>query len=665
MEHVFKNFTDRESGHRLLLEYIRDHKTDQVNLNLVEVGCTRERMLTNNSTFKLATLAEEYDYHFWTIDVDSESINTISHDLNEENPKIHLVNRKAEDYLVEFDKSIDYLYLDGFDFTTGPNHHNKTRQDKYLKYLGCQIENELCYQMHLDVVKVADKNIPVGGIICINNVLNLDDYKYKGFKAVPWLIETGKYQILKQDYGAILLKKIKQTSEKKTTNEDAEKTTNKDAEKKTTNENDQTSNKNVDQEDEKITLESNQKSESNPYQRTNTESNLKESNDNHTELKDQSTELKEEDKNQYVVTLMGYSKPGHTNWFPWNRFYDVFGAEGFRRDWKELEDFKNRSKDDPRRIFICWNQPTCIELIKYDCLRPDDIIIQKLTSLGKGMNHVNWGDNPKEFCQSWNWPLYLTVEKLFDQGFNIYGFGCQTIYEPFPEKARIVKKLQDAGRLFWINWGSTMFSKKEIEECQPIIKSKDEYQYDVGFVGSLWGRPGRGNIHQMDQFLFPIVKNVDRRGLFGSGLSKGQISDNEAKKVLKDSALCPIIHAPSWIAEEGIQDRFYSVFTAGRFGVCDNPGVYQFFDKDEVVVETDPEKFVERSIWFMNHPEEQRSYIEKVQAKLKTKYNFYIQWNHIISSIIKSNPPTNSNQDNEFNQRVEEVKKLEGSFYHK
>ena len=41
----------------------------------------------------------------------------------------------------------------------------------------------------------------------------------------------------------------------------------------------------------------------------------------------------------------------------------------------------------------------------------------------------------------------------------------------------------------------------------------------------------------------------------------------------------------------GVQDRFWSVFTSGRFGVSDTEGVYEFFNEDEVVVCTDPNEY--------------------------------------------------------------------------
>ena len=37
-----------------------------------------------------------------------------------------------------------------------------------------------------------------------------------------------------------------------------------------------------------------------------------------------------------IVTLLGYTNTSHTNWYPWNRFYDVFTTLGYSVEWTEL-----------------------------------------------------------------------------------------------------------------------------------------------------------------------------------------------------------------------------------------------------------------------------------------------------------------------------------------
>ena len=80
-----------------------------------------------------------------------------------------------------------------------------------------------------------------------------------------------------------------------------------------------------------------------------------------------------------------------------------------------------------------------------------------------------------------------------------------------------------------------------------------------------------------------------------------------------------------------IRKRFWTVFAAGRFGVVDTEGVYDFFSKNDVVCETDPNEYVEKSLYYMKNPEKQIPYIEKIQQRIKTEYN----WNHTFKNIFE------------------------------
>ena len=64
----------------------------------------------------------------------------------------------------------------------------------------------------------------------------------------------------------------------------------------------------------------------------------------------------------YIVTLLGYHRvPKHTNWYPWNRFLDVFKTIGYQCEWVDVNKIKRKNE---KRIFITWNEPTCEELTK-------------------------------------------------------------------------------------------------------------------------------------------------------------------------------------------------------------------------------------------------------------------------------------------------------------
>ena len=181
------------------------------------------------------------------------------------------------------------------------------------------------------------------------------------------------------------------------------------------------------------------------------------------------------------------------------------------------------------------------------------------------------------------------------QGHNVYAFGCRTVHASFPTKDRICRELKD--RIFWIPWGGTPFDWEQVLAATPVMHN---LKPAAVFVGSKWGVPGRGNVEPWTKYLEPL-----RPVTYGRGTPSGPLSDEDMVATLQKHALCPIIHAAGWQAEEGIQDRFYTVFLSGRFGVCDNVGAKHFFG-DDAVCETDPKRYVALSKHYQTHVKEQK-----------------------------------------------------------
>lgn len=333
---------------------------------------------------------------------------------------------------------------------------------------------------------------------------------------------------------------------------------------------------------------------------------------------------------EYVITLLGYNSiksdgTRHTNWFPWNRFKDVYETIGYKCEWTSLNKLQRKNE---KRVFITWNEPTSLQLVQSGKIRSNDIIFQKLTSLGKGMEKENWTSDPKEWCKKWNWPIYRMLEHLYENGINIYGFGCKTRYDQFPEKKRICEKLKD--RIFWISWGGTPFNWEQIKNAKPVM---DHFTRDIAFVGSKWGVVGRGNVDAWEKYIEPLQQTDYHFQQFG-GIGNKMVSDDEMVKLLQSSKLCPIIHAPSWQAEYGIQDRFYTVFLSGRFGICDNMGIIDLFGKEtEEICTEDPITYLQKSVYYLENKEDQLKYINLIQTLIKKKYNFYKQWETIFFGI--------------------------------
>lgn len=329
------------------------------------------------------------------------------------------------------------------------------------------------------------------------------------------------------------------------------------------------------------------------------------------------------------VYLVGYIPPfykkKHTNFWPWNYLKNTFVELGYDAH------HKNANKIDFKKpaIFICWNEPDSIELIEKYKPHKDSIIVQKLTSFDASKaSQRDWTDDPVQFFKEWHWPQYQKLDYLEKSGYRYYAFGAKSDIDTFPVKSDIVKRHHD--RIFWIPWGTMTLSYDRIMAAQPIT---DGFKYDVGFVGSKWGTDTRGNIKEWNAYLEPVLQSSDNVMLAGRGTKVGAVSIERHVEILEQSRLCPIIHATSWKVEKGIMDRFWTVFSLGRFGVVDNVGVLDFYDEKDLVLELDPQEYVEKSIYYMKHVDKQLPYIQKVQQRIKEEYNQHEVWKKILHKM--------------------------------
>jgi hypothetical protein len=330
------------------------------------------------------------------------------------------------------------------------------------------------------------------------------------------------------------------------------------------------------------------------------------------------------------VVLVGYQprlfRKKHTNFWPWNYLTGTFRKLGYQT-WHLNANKIDHSKP---HIYICWNEPDTIHLFNKYNIHKDSVLVQKLTSFDGSPESVGkeWTDNPMKFFQEWHWPQYKKLDQLSNSGYRFYAFGAKTDVDSFPMKKKIVDKYKD--RIFWIPWGTMTVSNDEIMNAKPVM---DGFKYDLGFVGSRWGTMYRGNILEWDNWLQPLVDKAKTSVIAGRGTKLGPVSVAEHIDILKSSRLCPIIHAASWKVEKGIMDRFWTVFSLGRFGVIDNAGILDFYNEDEIVLATEKEDYIEKSLYYMNNVEKQKSYIEKALKRIQQEYNQYIVWKNILGKI--------------------------------
>jgi hypothetical protein len=317
----------------------------------------------------------------------------------------------------------------------------------------------------------------------------------------------------------------------------------------------------------------------------------------------------------------------HTNFWPWSYLTETFKQLGYNSY------HLNVNKIDHKKpgLYICWNSPDTIELIDKYKPHKDSIIIQKLTSFDAGSESRNkeWTSDPFNFFREWHWPQYQKLDLLNDSGYRFYAFGARTDIDSFPAKKIIADKYKE--RIFWIPWGTMTVPYSDIMKNEPII---DNFRYDMAFVGSRWGTMHRGNITEWDTYLQPLIDLTSNSYIAGRGTSRGPVSVEEHVEALRKSALCPIIHATSWKVEKGIMDRFWTVFSLGRFGVVDNEGILDFYDDKDVVLALSVEEYLDKSLYYMKNPGMQKSFIESALRLIKEKYNQYEVWKTILARIF-------------------------------
>ena len=317
----------------------------------------------------------------------------------------------------------------------------------------------------------------------------------------------------------------------------------------------------------------------------------------------------------------------HTNYWPWNYLAETFRQLGYNAYHINV----NKIDHSKPGLYICWNSPDTIDLISKYKPHKDSILIQKLTSFDAGPESRNteWTSDPLKFFSEWHWPQYQKLDILNSSGYRFYAFGAKTDIDSFPAKKQIAEKYKE--RIFWIPWGTMTVPYEDILRNEAII---DNFKYDLAFVGSRWGTRHRGNITEWETYLKPLIDVANTSYIAGRGTPRGAVTVEEHVEALKKSALCPIIHATSWKVEKGIMDRFWTVFSLGRFGVMDNEGILDFYDEKEVVLALSVEEYIDKSIYYMKNPEKQKPYIDNALRLIKEKYNQHAVWKTILLRIF-------------------------------
>lgn len=182
-----------EHGHALLMKTMAAREVQSPGTlrgkTLTEIGTTREHMLSQGSTGKLAIFTGLLGMNFTTVDMDPANTKAAASFISYLNPEARALTAKGEDYLAAHEGRLDYVYLDAFDFYH--DRHSIERQSRYREFLGTDINDAACWEMHRLCADAVIAKMEPGGLVALDDTWTGADGSYagKGKLAVPLLLQ--------------------------------------------------------------------------------------------------------------------------------------------------------------------------------------------------------------------------------------------------------------------------------------------------------------------------------------------------------------------------------------------------------------------------------------------------------------------------------------------
>jgi len=165
----------------LLLAIARNAQT------YVETGTARENgnwVGDGQSTIVFGAFAQRYRTHLWTCDLNPAAIESSQRATNGLHPNISFHTGDSLEFLRNFDRPIDFLYLDSFDFGLNPGDDPNPPQDHALKEYQAARP-----RLHTNsIILVDDCALQHGG---------------KGGKVIPYMLGEG-WRVIGMGYQVLL-----------------------------------------------------------------------------------------------------------------------------------------------------------------------------------------------------------------------------------------------------------------------------------------------------------------------------------------------------------------------------------------------------------------------------------------------------------------------------
>lgn len=193
--HTPSDQEETEHGHALMMAaLISATASDRAELcgkTLLEIGTTREPHPEQSSTERLAIFTAIFGMKFITVDMDPANTARAKANMRFVNPAGDAITARGEDFLSTYSEPFFAVYMDAFDFDHG--HHSNFRRDQYRKYLGEDITDEACWEMHLSCAQLIADRVDLGGVVVFDDTWTDEagEYDGKGKLAMPFLLSNG------------------------------------------------------------------------------------------------------------------------------------------------------------------------------------------------------------------------------------------------------------------------------------------------------------------------------------------------------------------------------------------------------------------------------------------------------------------------------------------
>jgi len=166
-------------------------------INIVETGTIRGLSETSKmgdgwSSYHWGMYCNKTNSNLWCVDIDPNAIDHTKevHKKYVQNISVEYHVKDSIKFLREFDKQIDFLFLDSYD------------------YCGDEENIRKCHEHQLNEIKAAYPKLSDFAIILIDDVFNDETYDGKGKLSIPFLLENG-FEIIHYIDTQILLKRHK------------------------------------------------------------------------------------------------------------------------------------------------------------------------------------------------------------------------------------------------------------------------------------------------------------------------------------------------------------------------------------------------------------------------------------------------------------------------